>query len=265
MATAQLSILAAIAPLVLSAVHAQTVSQPNTRTSTKPLVFKSATIQVASEHKGNGVSVTQDGAKASGSPLKWIIRSAYQENRDALWIGEPEWTDTAFYNLQAKFDSTAYKNLTDDQRFAMIQALLADRFKLVVHRETRTLPIYTLVVANGGPKLRTSDALNYTVDNLGKPYCLAGLTNFRQCTMVEFATDASSLFHLDRIVVDGTGLTGRYDFSLRYTPPRPGVTYMPGSGSIFDALPEQIGLSLEPGERSVSVFVIDHVERASDN
>jgi uncharacterized protein (TIGR03435 family) len=83
--------------------------------------------------------------------------------------------------------------------------------------------------------------------------------------MVEFAVDAPSIFHLDRIVDDGTRLTGRYDFKLLYTTPGMGRDYEPGAISIFDALPGQIGLRLEPGERPVYVFVIDHVEPLPEN
>ena len=91
------------------------------------------------------------------------------------------------------------------------------------------MPIYTLVVAKGGPKLRESDASKYMVDELNKPYCLAGLTNFAQCTMAEFAVDAPSIFHLDRIVDDETRLTGRYDFKLLYTPSGMGMDDEPGA------------------------------------
>jgi uncharacterized protein (TIGR03435 family) len=247
------------------AVSAQTSSQQAVPNVTKTFVFEVASVRPAKERRGSGISATPDGARATGSPLKWIIRSAYNDNRDAVWFGEPEWTDTAFYDIEAKFDPSVYKDLTDDQRHAMIQALLADRFKLAVHRETRILPFYTLVVAEGGPKLRESDASRYVVDALNRPYCNAGLTNFRQCTMAEFAKIAPSIFHLDRIVEDRTGLSGRYDFELRYTTPGPGMDNSPNAVPIFDALPAQIGLKLEPTKGPVSVYVVDHVERPSEN
>ena len=159
MITARIPLIAAVVSLALYVAHAQIVSHPTTPDSTKPLVFEVATVRSTSEHRGNGIQATPDGAKASGSPLMWIIRSAYNEKRDALWLGEPAWTESTFYDIEAKFDPALYKNLTDNQRSAMIQALLADRFKLAVHRGTRVLPIYTLVVATGGQKLRESDAL----------------------------------------------------------------------------------------------------------
>ena len=122
--------------------------------ASRPLVFDVATVRPAKAQRGAGIFFTPDGARANGSPLKYIIRSAYGENRDAPWFDEPAWTDTALYDIEAKFDPTAFKDLTDEQRRAVMQALLADRFKLVVHRETRVLPLYNLVVAKGGPKLR---------------------------------------------------------------------------------------------------------------
>jgi hypothetical protein len=190
MTTTRALLLATAVSLGHCGVHAQTASQPTTSAAsqlatpaasrpatpaaTQPFVFKVATIRSAREHVGNGIALRPDGAYASGAPLKWIIRAAYDEKRDALWVGEPAWTENAFYDIEAKFDPALYKDLTDDQRFAMIQALLADRFKLAVHRETRVLPIYTLVVAEGGPKLRESNASKYVLDELNKPYCLAG-------------------------------------------------------------------------------------------
>jgi uncharacterized protein (TIGR03435 family) len=265
MTIAQVLLLATVVSPGFYAVRGQTGSQQATPAATKTFVFEVSTIRPAKEHRGTGIWVTPDGARATGSPLKWIIRSAYDEIRDALWFGEPGWTDSAFYDIEAKFDPSVYKDLTDDERLAMIQVLLADRFKLAVHRETRVLPFYILVVAKGGPKLRESDASKYMVDELNKPYCRAGLTNFRQCTMAEFAKDAPSILHLDRIVEDRTGLTGRYDFELHYTATGMGMDDLPGAISIFDALPEQIGLRLEPTKGPVSVFVIDHVERPSEN
>lgn len=265
MTIARVVLLASILSPCIYSVHAQTTSQQNVPTVSKPLVFDVATIRPVKERRGSGIWATGDGAKATGSPLKWIIRTAYNENRDAAWFGEPEWTDAALYDIEAKFDPSVYKDLTDDQRLAMIQALLADRFKLAVHRETRVLPFYALVVAKGGPKLRESDASHYMVDALNKPYCRAGLTNFRQCTMAEFAKAAPSILRLDRMVEDRTDLTGRYDFELHYTTPGMGTDGSPDAISVFDALPAQIGLRLEPAQGPVSVFVVDHVERPTEN
>lgn len=265
MTVARILILATVLSSNLCSLHAQTASQPTIPASTQTFVFEVATIRPAREHRGNGIWATPDGARATGSPLKSIIRSAYNENRDALWFGEPEWTDSTFYDIEAKFDPAVYPDLTDDQRFAMIQALLIDRFKLAIHRETRVLPFYKLVVAEGGSKLLEADASKYMVDELRRPYCRAGLTNFRQCTMAEFAKDAPGIFHLDRMVEDRTGLTARYDFELHYTAAGMAMDELPGAISIFDALPKQISLRLEPARGPVSVFVIDHIERPTEN
>ena len=260
-------LLTAVASIALATplARAQVTAPQSSAVPAKPLVFDVANIRPAKEQRGAGVSFTPDGARAVGSPLKWIIRSAYGENRDQFWSGEPGWTDTAYYDIEAKFDPVAFKDLTDDQRRTMLQALLADRFKLAIHKETRVLPYYNLVVARGGPKLRVADASKYMVDDSNKPYCRAGLTNFRQCSMAEFAKDAG-IVGIDRMVDDKTSLTGRYDFELVYTRQSASAPSSPDAPpDIFTALQEQIGLKLEPAKGPFEIFVIDHVERPSEN
>jgi uncharacterized protein (TIGR03435 family) len=259
-----LLLLAAVSLVLITPLARAQTTAPQPAAALAP-AFDVVSIRPAKSQRGAGVFFTPDGARANGSPLKYIIRSAYGENRDQFWSGEPGWTDTAYYDIEAEFDPALYKDLTEDQRHAMLQALLADRFKLVIHKETRVLPYYNLVVAKGGPKLRVADASKYMVDSTNQPYCRAGLTNFRQCTMAEFAKVASSLLHIDGIVVDRTGLTGRYDFELIYTRQATTEPAPDAPPDIFTALQEQLGLKLESARGSVPVLVIDHIERPSEN
>jgi uncharacterized protein (TIGR03435 family) len=164
-----------------------------------------------------------------------------------------------------------------EQRRTMFQSILADRFKLVVHHETRELPIYVLSVAKGGPKFKEST-----------PDDPAATGPRRRGMMMQrgkiTATDAQVSMlvtilsrQLGRTIVDKTGLTGNYDFTLEFTPDE-GASAPPGSGgappppppdsaapSIFTALPEQLGLKLESTKGPVDVIVIDHIEKPAEN
>ncbi len=148
-----------------------------------------------------------------------------------------------------------------EQRRLMLRALLADRFKLKVHQETKILPLYQLVIAKGGPKLKESHASKTTTNGIGRltaqRMTMASLT--RILTVVT-----------DRLVVDKTGLTAEYDFDLRWTPDdlqeSAGEIPEAVSGpSIFTALKEQLGLKLQPAKGPVDILVIDHIERPSEN
>jgi uncharacterized protein (TIGR03435 family) len=232
---------------------------------TKSLSFEAASVRPSKSIQSYGVRFTPDGISAKGVPLKFIIRSAYSQFRDPLWSGEPPWLASESYDIEAKFNPADFKDLTDDQRHIMLQNLLAERFKLVVHRETREIPEYALVVTKGGAKLRVADAEKYMRDDSNHLYCRAGLTNFRQCTMAEFAADAS-IVGIDRIVVDKTGLTGRYDFELIYSRQTTQASTAPDAApDIFTALQEQLGLKLEPIKGPLETIVVDRVERPSEN
>jgi uncharacterized protein (TIGR03435 family) len=233
--------------------------------ASRPFVFEVASVKASKSTESYGVRFTPDGASAKGIPLKYILQAAYNQYNDQYWFAVPAWLDSANFDIDAKFNPTIFKDPTDDQRRAMLQALLADRFKLALHIETRELPEYALVVAKGGPNLRDASPNTLLRDDKDQLFCRAGLTNFRQCTMAEFA-DVARIVGIDRIVVDQTGLTGRYDFELHYassgasTPQ--GVEAPP---DIYEAVQEQLGLKLKSIRGPVSVFVIDHVERPSEN
>lgn len=154
----------------------------------------------------------------------------------------------------------------------MFQQLLADRFKLTVHWETRELPVYALVVAKNGPKLHASkepDGASGTSAGNGQ-FTAGGVT---LAEMAGALTQELSQ-ELGRVVVDRTGISGRYDVSLKWTPDNGealsggtgGAASPPDSGlSIFTAIQEQLGLKLESTKGPVQVLVIDRVELPSEN
>jgi uncharacterized protein (TIGR03435 family) len=168
----------------------------------------------------------------------------------------------------------------------MLQALLAERLNLQVHRETKELPIYALVIAKNGPKFQEGKlgdtypngfkGLNGAPVGAGMMRMGAGEWTGQGIPIANLVGSLSR--RLGRTVVDKTGLTGKYDFTLRWTPddnpvsPKepggaPDAAALPDSSgpSIFTALQEQLGLKLESQKGPVETIVIDHVERPSQN
>jgi uncharacterized protein (TIGR03435 family) len=179
--------------------------------------------------------------------------------------GLPDWADKAKFDVDAKMDEDAAAGLiklTQEERGKrsdrMLQSLLADRFNLRVHYESRELPIYALVAAKGGPKLKpwpTDEKPRGTswghsqIRIQGGPIggLVTGLSNT-----------------LSRTVVDQTGLAGNYDINLKWTPDEQQGT--PDAGpTLFTALQEQLGLRLKPDKGPVQVLVVDHIEQPSEN
>jgi uncharacterized protein (TIGR03435 family) len=184
--------------------------------------------------------------------------------------GGPGWMRSAKFDLEAKADPAIDAQLRGldsaaarQQKQHMLQALLADRFALKVHQETRELPIYALVVSKGGPRFQPSTINGTTINNGSSQITVKGSDH----TLALLAEQLSR--SLGRIVVDKTGLDGRYELSLRWTPddaPAGGATASADTGpSIFTAIQEQLGLKLESGKGPVPILVIDHLDLPSQN
>jgi uncharacterized protein (TIGR03435 family) len=201
-------------------------------------------------------------------------------------IAAPEWFTSERYDIEAKMDpevADALRKLNvDDRRVTrqhMLQPLVLDRLKMTIHRETRELPIYSLVIGKGGAKLQETKP---TAPGVAVPRGGVSVRTSRNgrgpitltvlhCTN----TELPGIFvpHVGRTVIDKTGLTSVYDFTLQFMPDDAAV--VPGVGtassgdatvpSIFTAIQEQLGLKLEAGKGPVEVIVIDHVERPSGN
>ncbi len=217
-------------------------------------------------HKG---PYTEVGVRISGPKvtieaygLLGLIMDAYQLTEDIQISGGPPWmsADSVRFDIAAIAPgdgATSQENLR-----LMLQALLADRFQLKVHRVTQEIPVYALVVAKNGPKLKESaPAEESSVTASG------GRT--AQITMANVSTERLAIQlsgGLDRPVVDKTGLKGHYDVKLNWIPEFAGPP-PPGSDgvNIFTAVQEQLGLKLEPQKAPIEILVIDHVERPSEN
>jgi uncharacterized protein (TIGR03435 family) len=187
-------------------------------------------------------------------------------------IGGPDWFGTDLYDIEGKPDAEGLPN--DKQIKTMLQKLLAERFKLTFHHEKRELPVYVIRVASGGPKMTTSgpnSRTNFLFRGLGDLL----VTNM---TMTDFAIWMQAGV-MDKPVVDQTGLPGRYDFQLKWTPDESQFAQFRGTGavvppptddpnappSLYTAMQEQLGLKMGTAKFPDDVIVIDHVEKPSEN
>jgi uncharacterized protein (TIGR03435 family) len=227
---------------------------------------------------------TPDGISQSNVPIKSLIASAYGVKED-LVSGGPGWVDSSSYDIEAKVagpDVPTYKALTRDQRNLMLQALLTDRFKLATHTETKELPIYELVLAKGGSKLTEAKPGDTYPNGFKGPDGVGhggmmrmdgrGKLSAQGIPMANLVDILSRQLH--RTVVDKTGLTGKYDFNLEYTPddaprgdgPAHGdAAPDPNGPTIFTALEEQLGLHLNATKGPVKTIVIDHIDPPTEN
>jgi bla regulator protein blaR1 len=268
-----------------------------------PKSFEVASIRPAKPGRGSR-SHGSNGRLWATVPVSWLIKRAYQIMPQQL-DGLPSWARSARYTIQAEAppgmakDFALLRNLPPEQRVQahaalrqswndMLRSLLTDRFKLKVHRETKRLPVYELVVAKGGPKLKPTDAEPGSQSDKGWRGHLveAGASmDFFASVLSQYEAQAE----LGRIVINRTGLTGRYDFTLTWTPlgstmngmsagaeragneePATGVVAAPGSSnssgpSIFTALQQQLGLKLKAAKGPVEVLVVDHIEPPTPN
>lgn len=194
---------------------------------------------------------------------------------EARIIGGPKWLDTARFDIKAKMDPATparMQALPPDegkrQFQGMFQQLLADRFQLKTHWETRELPVYALVVANpkNGPTLFPPKDPEHRATSSGGGQLQA--TNSTLSEFAEVATQAAA-GELGRVVIDKTGIAGKYDFLVRWTPDTtqasPAASGAAPGPSIFTAIQEQLGLKLEPSKGPVRVLVIDSVQMPSAN
>jgi uncharacterized protein (TIGR03435 family) len=221
------------------------------------------------------MNFTADGVSAIDVTLQYAIEEAYGLYDDQRWSGGPVWLGERRFDIQAKFDVSRYPNPTPDQRKAMLQQLLADRFKLAVHHEGKEFPLYALTIAKTGPKLKESapDEIQHSKLN-GTPICLVarsrpGLLGLQGCTMGDLAQMLTGWTRRDlgRTIIDQTGLTGRYTLALQWTlaTAQPSGTEADPGPDILTAVKEQLGLEMKPIKGPLDTIVIDHVEMPTEN
>ena len=212
--------------------------------------------------------------------LRAVLLSAYDVKNYQIF--GPEWIDTLRFDITAKIPSGA----TKEQFQSMLRNLLETRFKMSIHRESKELPIYALLVAKNGPKIKPAAEDGAAPAELGEAQLptiqrAEGRDGFPAVTMqapgmiIETKNGAARITakavpmtkfadmlsaRVGRPVIDTTGLTGNYSFLVYFTPERPNS----GDGtepSIFGAVQEQLGLRLEARKEAVELLVIDHAEK----
>ncbi len=243
-----------------------------------PVRHSSLSFEVASvrrsapDDKSPPIGVSQGGGFTAHVTLDTLIMMAYNVKPFQL-SGLPHWAESEHYSIAAKppADYRPKKpGVIDEEMSQRIQNLLADRFGLVVHQESPQKPVYVLVIAKNGPKLKEADTSIPFRLRLGK----GRISNDGGGKVAMLASVLSNQF--DRPVVDETGLTGFYKFDLTWTPDPPlnapnssgasGSAQLDAGGpSLFTALEEQLGLKLESKRRPVATIVIDHLERPTEN
>jgi uncharacterized protein (TIGR03435 family) len=245
---------------------------------------------------GPGDVYVQNGGlfAANNLPLVTYIFFAYKfigNQAQSLLPQLPDWVKTEQFDIQARAAGTPGK----DQMRLMIRALLADRFKLAVHNETREVPVFAFVLVKPGktgPQLKlhsegvpcsteappsiAQQAPLSTVEGglpalcngiFGMPPSVPGRTRAaaRNISLAFIADSLSSRANLGRPMIDKTGLTGAVDFSLEWTPDGAEAPVDSNTLSLQEALKEQLGIRLQSDKASTSVLVLDHVEHPSAN
>jgi uncharacterized protein (TIGR03435 family) len=279
---AGLVVLLAVSTATAQTGPAQTGSTPG---ESENQVVSPPTYEVASVRENKNpnpawrMGFTPDGVSAKDVTLLWALSEAYGVRDLTLTSGGPAWIDEKRFDIEAKFDVSKYPNPTREERQAMLQQLLADRFKLVVHHEAKDFPLYALVAMSSGPKLVETKPEDVQQSRMGGPVCVVsgssrGFLRLNGCTAGDLANILYGVAKSDlgRRVEDQTGMKGRYTVELRWAPiaaadpmpDAPSATDVSG-GSIFTAVKEQLGLELKPINGPLDTIVIDHAEMPSEN
>jgi uncharacterized protein (TIGR03435 family) len=247
------------------------------------------TYDVVSIHPNNSLSgsthmSTHYGIlKFTNVTLKQMLAYAYQI-RDGLIDGLPTWADSAHFDIEAKVvdpDMKALEAMDRQQRCAMLIPILADRFGAKVHTETKQLPVYDLVVAKDGPKFKpyvapaadppapappakgpNMGAGSISV-NGGKSGVVLTAVGIPMSSLAENLAQ-----QVDKTVLDKTGLTGIYNFEIKYTPDRERMNADATNDQapdIYTALQEQLGLKLVAGKGPVVTLVVDQIKQPTEN
>jgi uncharacterized protein (TIGR03435 family) len=244
-----------------------------------------------------GIAFEPGRFNATAVTVKQLIALAYHV-REIQVVGGPSWIDSDRFDIDAKeedADVAAMQKLPPEERQKQlrlrVQSLLGERFKLKVNFESKDLPVYALLVAKNGPKLQESKPVGSSASGAKGPGGQSGevpqmmsmgpgeLTG-QGLPLESLATLLSQ--QLGRTVLNKTGLTGKYDFTLKWAPEQGRATMMQGppsggtgadnapppdsSGpSIFTAIQEQLGLKLESTKGPVESLVVEHVEKPTEN
>ena len=254
---------AAVAALAVGPLQAVTsVQRPTTQSATSPIVFASVSIRRAQSPESVPCCVVRyaPGGRATGSNVDLVdlIVSAYDLYRWQV-VNTPRWADArvdAAENRGFDIQATARRASSDDEMRQMLRTMLAERFRLTVHRESRTQQVYELVVEPGGHKLLAPGEQKYVPGEdvwlRNDPRTWTATLSVDQMTTAQLARHLG--FPMGTLVIDRTGLSGTYRISARWRS-------VPGTNEIFEAFPAQLGLRFRETTGPVEYLVVDRAER----
>ncbi|HEX7792857.1 MAG TPA: TIGR03435 family protein [Vicinamibacterales bacterium] len=243
--------------------------------------FDVASVKPSESRDAESASFVQPGGRyiATNVTLRMLLKSAYGLHDDQL-VGGPSWISSDGFDIAAKAEGYSTPSAFRDQARLMLRPLLTDRFKLVIRREQRDLPVYALAKAGKvlGQQIRVSDprACEGAAKAMPTPPLAAepeaplpcgaeiyrpGHLAARGMAFSFFVLNVSR--YTDRVVVDRTGLAGKFDWDVQWVPDALAVNgpSPPDGPALFVALREQAGLKVERRRGSVEVFVIAHAEK----
>ena len=221
--------------------------------------FEVASIKLVKPPKpphGASLAINHGTASLDSVTLRQMIVQAYKFPR-VLVLGGPNWYDTDQYDMMAKAGDP---NATPDQIRQMVQSLLADLFKLAVHREKRDLPAYVLTLGKDGPKIKEAAASETTAFDPNQSRRVI----MRKQPVSGLVGMLANM--LDTPVKDETGLKGLYDFNLDWSRDPDGTGFLsPNPQDFIPEAVERLGLHMELKKESMEVLVVDHAERPTAN
>jgi uncharacterized protein (TIGR03435 family) len=269
--SARKTLLLLVAAVLTQAAIAQQAGVPAVAAASKVPAFEVATIKPTARTDGSWrLQPTPDGYTGMDISLRTLVGEAYGIYDIARITGGPSWVDRDKFDLEAKFDPAEIpgaSHLTFRQRADMLRPLLAERFGLKVHWETKEFPVYDLVIAKGGSKLLAP--MPEDILHRGAATCLFGASRkgyIRVQGCVPKDLEDQLRFATGRTVIDKTGITTRSNFELRWTPDDTPADPPEDSGpSIFTAVQEQPGLKLAPAVAPLDILVIDAAAKPSEN
>jgi uncharacterized protein (TIGR03435 family) len=220
--------------------------------------FDVSTVKLSKASSGSvsGIRTGNGSIDAQNVTLKRCILGAYGVGPQQV-VGGPEWVDTIRFDIVAKSDQ---RGADED---VMLQGLLAERFELALHKESKVMRAYVLEVGKDGPKLERAEAGESNTNSMSSSSVIT--MELAHTSMEMLAKQLSR--RLDRAVVNNTGLEGVYNFKLQWTPDsaRQADSNATDYGSIFDAIQQQLGLHLRSDNVAVEAIVIDHAAMPTDN
>lgn len=274
-----------VSVLALLMARGSAQSPSNRATAAAPQEFDVASIRLTPDRTGQpgnwmGIRITGDMFEARSMSLRALVWYAYTDEKAQrqLVSGGGGWIESQQWDIMAKIDDASFDGLSNAERNnrmrPMVQALLQERFHLKLHTELRPTPVYALVQAKGGAKVKEAPAppevngdwmeamKHYREENPGRPYPGGIMCSGDSCTATAMTISGALgqiqySSHVDRQVIDETGLKGYYDFSFR--------SPHSDDDDAMAEVEEDLGMKFEARKVDLTTYVIDSAEKPSEN